>query len=80
MGADTPIRDFPARPVGAWQCRASPTPRHTQPPTPVSQPHSLRHSKAHKALPGSSKQRPRTCSPGTGPLSLLRPDKKGRGF
>lgn len=57
--------------------QASPTPG-TPSPTPMSQPHSLRHSKTHKSLPGGPKQRPRTRSAGTDPLSLLRPDKKGR--
>lgn len=69
----TPTGDLP--PLASWwlvvQGLAFATPhpqaRHTQPPTPVSQPHSLRHSKTHESLPGGPKQRPRTRSPGTGP-------------
>lgn len=59
----TPTGDLP--PPARW-CSAvqglafagSPHPGHTQAPTPVSQPHSLRHSKTHKSLPGCPKQRP----------------------
>lgn len=56
----------------------SPHPWHTQAPTPVSQPHSLRHSKTHKSLPGCP-NKGLESSAGTEPLSLRRPDKRDRG-
>ena len=66
--------------AGPGVCTPLPTlwTRHTQTPTPMSQPFSLRHDKTHKSLPGRSKQRPRTCGPVTALLSLLGLDKKGR--